>query len=243
MKKKKTRKKVKVKRLLSLFLVVIIISALGYLYANKKITNIYVTGNSLLIEQTIIELAGLEDYPSIYKVSSNKIKKQLLISPFVESVKVNKSLLGKVTIEVKEYEVLCRNSINQISITDNNLNYSDKMGDGSIILSNGKNVTYDKDILGIPNLINQVDDQVYDEFIKSLTKIDKSILAKISEIEYSPNELDDERFLFYMTDQIYAYVTLSKIESINTYNEIAPTLEGKKGILYLDSGNHFQIKK
>ena len=46
-----------------------------------------------------------------------------------------------------------------------------------------------------------------------------------------------------MTNQIDVYVTLDKIEVINSYNEIVPTLEGKKGILYLDSGNHFQIMK
>ena len=40
----------------------------------------------------------------------------------------------------------------------------------------------------------------------------------------------------------YVYITLSKINLINSYNEIYPTLEGKKGILYLDSGNHFEIK-
>ena len=29
---------------------------------------------------------------------------------------------------------------------------------------------------------------------------------------------------------------------INKYNDIYPTLDNKKGILYLDSGNHFEIK-
>ena len=46
-----------------------------------------------------------------------------------------------------------------------------------------------------------------------------------------------------MSDSHYVYITLSKISLINSYNEIYPTLEGKKGILYLDSGNHFEIKK
>ena len=73
--------------------------------------------------------------------------------------------------------------------------------------------------------------------------IDRDILIRISEIKYDPTELDNERFLFYMNDANYVYVTLSKIDLINSYNEIYPTLEGKKGILYLDSGNHFEIKK
>ena len=55
------------------------------------------------------------------------------------------------------------------------------------------------------------------------------------------NNLDKDRFLLYMNDQIYVYITLTKIEVLNNYNEITKSLEGKKGILYLDSGNHFEI--
>ena len=76
-----------------------------------------------------------------------------------------------------------------------------------------------------------------------MTLVNKSILSKISEIEYTPSTIDKEKFLFLMNDGNYVYITLSKIDLINTYNEIYPTLEGKKGILHLDSGNHFEIKE
>ena len=74
-----------------------------------------------------------------------------------------------------------------------------------------------------------------------MLEIDKSILSLISEIEYIPNEFDEDRFLLYMNDGNAVYLTLTKFESINYYNEVLPQLEGHKGILYLDSGNHFQI--
>ena len=46
-----------------------------------------------------------------------------------------------------------------------------------------------------------------------------------------------------MVDGNYVYLTLSKFKLINNYLEIMKDekFEGKKGILYLDSGNHFQI--
>ena len=75
-----------------------------------------------------------------------------------------------------------------------------------------------------------------------MIKIDKDILLKISHIEYSPNEVDKERFLLYMTDANYVYITLSKIEKINKYNSIVQELENKKGIIYLDSGDYVEIK-
>lgn len=196
------------------------------MYRGINVKNIYVLGNDLLTEQTIIELAGLEDYPKLYKVSRRKINNNLLTSPFIENVKITKTLTGKITLDVTEYKVLYKDVFNN-----------------KIVLSNGKSVDYGKDILGITNLINEVDKDIYDKFIQKMNKIDDSILLKISEIKYDPNELDNKRFLLYMTDQNYVYLTLSKFEVINTYNDIVPTLEGKKGILYLDSGNHFQIKK
>ena len=43
-----------------------------------------------------------------------------------------------------------------------------------------------------------------------------------------------------MNDGNYVYITLSKIENLNKYEEIYNSLEGKKGIIYLDSGNYFE---
>ena len=44
-----------------------------------------------------------------------------------------------------------------------------------------------------------------------------------------------------MDDGNSVYLTLTKFRMINYYNDVLPQLDGKKGILYLDSGNHFQI--
>ena len=74
-----------------------------------------------------------------------------------------------------------------------------------------------------------------------MTKIDKSILGKISEITYLPNEYDKDRFLLYMDDGNSVYLTLTKFKMINYYNDVLKQLEGRKGILYLDSGNHFKV--
>lgn len=74
-----------------------------------------------------------------------------------------------------------------------------------------------------------------------MKSVDKSILGKISEISYQPNEFDKDRFLLLMDDGNSVYLTLTKFEMINYYNEVLGQLEGRRGILYLDSGNHFKI--
>ena len=42
-----------------------------------------------------------------------------------------------------------------------------------------------------------------------------------------------------MKDGNYVYITLTKIKNINNYEQILPSLEQKKGFLYLDSGQYF----
>ncbi|MDD3392828.1 MAG: cell division protein FtsQ/DivIB, partial [Bacilli bacterium] len=81
----------------------------------------------------------------------------------------------------------------------------------------------------------------YKELIAAMNDIDSDILKRISEIEYDPNSVDSDRFLLYMNDGNYVYLTLDKFDSINSYLDIIKNVEGKKGILYLDYGNNFTV--
>jgi len=217
------KKKIKLKKILIILGIVVAIFLLFFGYTKLHIKNIYVEGNNILSEGEIIEWLDLYDYPEIYKVMQSDMRGKLLKHDLVKEASVKVSLFGKVRIKIIENDIL---------YSENN-NY---------MLSNGKIISLDKKIV-VPTLINEVDNAVLDKFINKMTLISKDILIKISEIEYIPSELDNERFMFYMDDGNYVYITLSKMSAINNYNEIYKTLEGNKGILYLDSGNHFEIKK
>ena len=223
-KKEKKVRKVNFKRIIVILIIIVFVVSLVFIYRSLKVKNIYVIGNSYLSESEILENTNLLDYPYLYQVNENDIKNNLINNELINSVKVSKSLSGKVTITIEENKVLYQES------------------NGKYVLSNKNEVSLLDTPLGIPSLINDCSD-VRDKFIDKLQLIDKDILSHISEVEYKPTELDKERFMFYMTDGNYVYITLSKISLINSYNEIYPTLEGKKGILYLDSGNHFEIKE
>ena len=219
-------KKRKVKTKLKGFIIVLAIILFGvllfFLYRNLRVKNIYVIGNNYLKEKEIIELANLDNYPYLYQVSTSKIESKLKKNDFINSVKVDKNLFGKIEIDITENKILYENN------------------DGKYVLSDNSKVDIDK-IIDVPTLINDCSDMC-EKLVKKLILVDNDVLNRISEIEYKPSDLDKERFLFYMSDGNYVYVTLSKLNVINSYNEIYPTLEGKKGILYLDSGNHFEIK-
>ena len=226
-KKKKIRvkvkkRKLKIKNILILILLIILIYNMIIYILNLKISNIYIVNNSLLTDKEIINLANLSDYPSFILTSSKDIKTNLYKNKLIKEIKVKKELFGKIYIYITEYK--------PIAIYNNQL-----------LLDNGSLIDNIYD-LNLPIIKNDIS-SIYDDYIASFSLIDSDILYKISEIEYVPNDVDKERFLIYMTDGNYVYMTLNKITKLNTYNRIVDQLEGKNGIIYLDSGDYFEIKE
>lgn len=221
--KTKTHRKIKVRYgallVFALFIYLLIYFFDGIL--NKNITNIYVSNNITLSTQRVIEIALLDDFPSSFQNSSSKIKNTLESNIYIEKAKVYKKNYTEVYIEIEEnYPIFHYDSMMQT------------------VLKDGTKVT---DEFMVPTLINYVPDTLYSTFIKSMSSINRNILLKMSEIKYDPNDVDDGRFLISMNDNNYVYLTLDKFSSINSYLDIVVNLEGKKGILYLDSGNYFTI--
>ena len=221
---KKIIKKTKIK--IVPILVLIFALLFGYFLVKYllsiKIQNIYITGNKYLNDEYIIEKAGLKDYPSILKTMSFNVRELLLDDSFINEAKVNKSLFGTIEIDVSENSVLFYKEY-------------DKM----YVLSNLEEVSNIPFTFSPVRVINYIPDNVYKTFTNKYIEIKDDVKDKISEIKYDPSEYDNNRFLFYMVDGNYVYVTSLKLDSLNYYNEIYPTLDNKKGILYLDSGNHF----
>lgn len=223
--KKIKRVKIKLKNIIISLFSLIVIGLITYFILNKEINNIYITGNSILSEQDILELIGFKDYWKFYKIDNNKIEKRMKSSLLIKDIDVSKNLFS-LKIELSEYKILWYQEYND-----------------SYMLSSGETISLSKKIFGIPTLINQIDEKYKMEFIDKIGKIDDDVFGKISEISYSPSDIDSERFLLYMNDKNSVYINLSRLEYLNKYDDLLPQLEGNKGILYLDSGNHFEIKK
>ena len=156
------------------------------------------------------------------------MEKNLKKSPYIISAKVKRKFYHVLEIDLK---------VNNPLFINNSSN--------TVVFENKGTVPIDEEIhlFRVPRLMNYVPDDKYDTFISKMALIDKGILGKISDIEYTPNDYDKDRFLLYMDDGNMVYLTLTKFKQINYYNEVLEQLEGRKGILYLDSGNHFQIKE
>lgn len=228
MSKKKIKVKVKkrklnIKRIIIVLVLFIIVIFIIYYFVKLPIRNIYITGNNMLSDKEIIDIIGIGDYPSMLSISSNKLENILKRNQYINNVKIRKKLNGKIYIDIDEKRILC--------------SY-----DGKILLEDGNFIENNYDINSYPILLSDIS-AVKDKFITSFDIINDEILLKISEIEYMPNDVDSERFILKMNDGNVVYVTLSKTEKMNKYNSIYSSLDGKKGIIYLDSGDYVEVRE
>lgn len=217
------RKKLRVFRLLLLLFVIAIISFFVYLYVTTNTHNIIIKGNNYISDEEVLQETDLKNYPSFILTMPSKIQKKLAKNQYIKSVKVRRKFYHTFEITIKEYDVLFKNDT---------LN--------KYVLDNKQEIMSDLEFR-VPRLVNYTPDKKYSSLIENMKSVDKSILGKISEISYQPNEFDKDRFLLLMDDGNSVYLTLTKFEMINYYNEVLGQLEGRRGILYLDSGNHFKI--
>lgn len=213
------KRKLKIKNILVFILSIILIINFIYYILNIKTKNIYVINNNIVNDKEIINYAQLDNYPP-YLLSFNFIiEDNILNNPYIKEVEVIKTKF-KVYIYITEYKPLAI--------------YQNK-----VLLENNTLVDNTYDIKGLPIIINNINTL---EFANYFNKVDSNILLKISQIEYVPNEVDKERYLLYMNDGNSVYITLSKINKLNKYSSIVSQMEGKNGIIYLDSGDYIELK-
>ena len=224
-------KKIVKKRKLKVFkLLLILIVTFGlffgvYFYLKQPIVNLIVEGVGYLNDDYVLKKSNLIDYPSFWLTSMNKSEKKLVKSPYIKSAKIKRKYYHKLIIEIEENKAL----------------FFKENDNSKIVFEDFTEVEDCPFTFRIPRLINYVPDEKYKNFIIEMSKVDDKILMKISDIEYVPNDLDKERFLLYMDDGNMVYLTLTKFNMINYYDDVLEQLEDKHGILYLDNGNHFQI--
>lgn len=222
------RRKIKFLNLFILLLVVAVLSFGVYLFIQIPVKNIIITNNKYLNDDYIIRFSGLKNYPNYYSFSTISMKNKLEKSPYIAKAKVKRRFFHTIEITVKESKPLY---------------YRDS--DKRIVFADGTAYKQDFEfvVFQIPRVLNYIPNDIYDDFLKAMDKVNDDTLSRISDISYDPNDIDKERFLLYMDDGNMVYLTITKFKMINYYNTVLEQLENRKGILYLDNGNHFQIKE
>jgi cell division protein FtsQ len=222
---KRKIKKFNLKKFLIFLILFIVIAIILRIFLNMKLKNIIVLNNNYYNDEEIIETAGLDNYPKFFLINKKKIVKKLKKLDLVEDVKVTKKYGYIIELDIKEKKILYYDRSNNVYKVSDDNNYE---------LNN---------IKGIPTLINYIPADIAKKFVKEFMKIDSNVISLINEIEYDKTAYDSERFLLTMNDGNTVYINISRLHLLNKYIDIVKKLDNKKGILYLDSGNYFEIKE
>lgn len=226
MEKKKSKRKINIIALVVILLALYLIFSFAYYVMTLPIKNIYIEGNNYVTDVEVIEASKIKNYPSLIKISRRKVKKTLLKNKFIDGVKIKKKLNGTIKIIINESKPLFYNRNTK-----------------KLVLLNGKEVDDFNANYKVPSLINIVPNEIYKKLIKSFEKVDYNVITQISEIEYSPDIINDkiidsDRFYLRMVDGNSVYINPVNIKRLNNYFDVYDRLpEGVKGTLYFDSNS------
>lgn len=219
---KRKKRKLKLVRVLFLIIIIGLILYGVSLILDLKVSNVIVKGNTLYSDWEIIKMADLNDYPPTFENPSTVIERRLEDDDYIKSAHVSKRWFTQVVIDVDENMPLFYYLPKEKTILEDKSEVSDNFP--------------------VPTVINYVPDKIYSKFVKVISKTDYDIVKRISEIRYDPNEVDTERFFLVMNDGNYVYLTLQGFDKINDYLDIIKEFDNKKGTLYLDSGEYFEVR-
>ena len=224
MAKGKKRRVFKVKNILLLLFLFLGIVGLVYYGVTMPVKNVYIKGNYILSDGEIMKISALDKYPSFLLTSSKSIRDKIIKNSYVKDVKISKKFGNVIEVNILEYSAV--------------FSFEDK-----IILSNGEIIPNTYNLSDVPILLNMIDDSsLLKRTAIKFGGVDANVLRQISEVEYQPVEVDGDRFLLYMNDGNLIYITLTKINKINKYNQIRDKLDGHIGIIYLDAGDYVELK-
>jgi len=219
---KEKKRKLKFRNIFLTLLISALVALLCYLFMQVPIGSILVKGNEFFSDQSIIDLAGIREYPSTLRTPTITIQKKLEENDFIKTAKVEKrKFLTQVVIHVEENKPLFF-----------------YQPENKVVLQDGTKVEGD---FQIPIVLNQIPEDVYNRFLEKMKQVPNDVLRKISEIRYYPSDVDSELFLLAMNDGIYVYATLPRFERVYHYLEYVEGFNNKKGILHLDSGDYLEI--
>ena len=222
---KRKIKKFNLKKFLIFLIIFVIILVLLRYFLSVKLKNIVILNNYYYTDEEIIEKSGLNDYPKFFLINKSRIVKKLKKLELIDDVKVSKKYGYIIYLDVKEKKILYYDRSNNLYKVSDNKKYE---------LNN---------VSGIPTLINYIPTDIEDKLVSKFKNIDNNVISLISEIEYDKTAYDNERFLLTMNDGNTVYININRLHLLNKYIEIVKKLDNKKGILYLDSGNYFEIKQ
>lgn len=229
---KQARKKKANRRLifyLSIFF--ILISIIVYLQSPlSDIHTVDITGNSLISDEEMVNIADLEDSPNIWTISKSDIKEEIMDYPLMKSAEVEKKLPQTIKIDVQEYDVV---------------GYVEEDEYFFPVLENGEKLTELKEASmsgDAPLMLDFDEDEYLTKMTEELKELPQDIRKLISEIHWKPEDDNENKILLYMNDGFLVDGSIHEFsEKMQVYPSIVAQLsDDEKGIIHIGVGAYFE---
>ena len=175
------------RRLITLTLIVMII--VYFALPISKIQTIVPRGNTIIPNNIVISESGLVENSSFKLLVNNLlVGRRFSKNPFIQTVTVVKKNVGQVELIVEERPIIFKTFRNEVWYA---------------YFSNGTYAEIPANyFVAAANLIEIPADVEFDfaGLAKELAIVPSEIVEAISEIKYAPNDLETERYIFYMED-------------------------------------------
>ncbi len=230
--RRKVYKKKGEKLLFFIFLFFLLLAIIIYFNSSiSRITNIKVTGLTLLSEKEIYSTADIHKNMLYLFTSSSSIKKKLLGIKEIKDVEIIKEFPGQLFIHVTENKPIAffRDANDKwIPILENGLFYK------------GENKFY----IDGPLITKWDDEDKLNQLVTELIKVKPNVLHEVSEIRELPVKEDPNRVILYMKQGYIVHISLVDFSKrLNLYPTILENLMSrntKKGDIYLLESIRFE---
>lgn len=120
--KNKKRKKIAIKILFFAFLILAVITTLMFKLSYFNVKYIDVQNNSNIPKYEIIKLSKLQEGCNIFNINKEKVKKNILVNPYILNVNVKRKLPNKIILNVSERKAVfyIKDSYNNYYVIDKN---------------------------------------------------------------------------------------------------------------------------
>jgi len=196
----------------------------------SKVSNVEVEGAVNVGETTIIELSGITNETSFWKINEDEVIKSIKSNKQVNDVVIKKKFPSTVILSITENERVAY-------VFKDSMFYP--------ILENG-DLLEKQEQLKVPDAPILIDWDEKADLIQAMSlqlkELPESVSNAISEIHHTPNDTDSERITIYMSDGYQVLATIRTFaDKMKSYPQIVSQLDpNMKGIIHLEVGSYFE---
>ncbi len=232
---RKDKRKRKLKRKIKILLVLLIFVMIGAYFVSdvSRVRQIVVTGQQELSQEDILNGISVHKGDVTLLVNTSQVEKEVGAMAFVKKVKVTKSLVGTVRIEIEEAQKVAYSVIDQKTYVIDELGNVSETDDKDLIAS----------LQSTPQITKFTDLDLLKQFAKEYVNIPEIVKSQTSDIIYDPKKADETRLKFIMDDGKILYLRIEDmVNQLNIYNYEANKEVYKNKCIFSFEGNNVYMK-